>query len=686
MPDPLTIATSVVGLINGGASMITTLYNIGSAIKDAPHLTRAVADELANITIVLQQLQTYVLGKAQASIQRLNLITIEHITATISGCVLTYSELDGVLKSLNAESGIGAWDRGMWYLKKTKVYEIVQRLQNHKGTLGLMLNIIQCASLSEAETSMDRLCDAVNEVLRTNQELSMRLRNIEELHTGPQTGPAVPSAGPDASSLSPESDQGSDSGGEPIASSGDQVRAPHEHSGGLGDGGRQSNFEELLHRSRVYRNVDPGDTTPSLMSDARSTLALSICSSLTLGEVSNISVYAIPIYAQDLSNASCYRFGPPQTQTVEAQAVVQGEENQPALLKTPQKRQWRTLFKRSPRRQIADVVDVVPAAESGIFGVRLGESIRYANVAISLFNEDGTSYIYGYLPIVVTKCGVFLKEKGTDVEYIFATSPNLRHLRELIAAFNMPPKYGKGLSWEGPEGYTVHDAANVLLRYLLQLPEPLVPLEFYDRFCQPLRNHESQAVGGIEGQEIDVGSFDVEAAVSTYNTLVHEIPPLNRQLLLYILDVLAVFASKSEINKMTVVQLAALFQPGILAHPQHALSVEELNLSHAVLIFLIERQDDLLVVEAPPSTAELVSAHHVRSSTATKEHRMKTDHDENVGAAPIGKQGNVRRNVSGTTRGAASIEEDGNIRRSASVPSRPSGSTDMVATEFSVQA
>lgn len=49
----------------------------------------------------------------------------------------------------------------------------------------------------------------------------------------------------------------------------------------------------------------------------------------------------------------------------------------------------------------------------GIFGVPLITSIPYANVAISLFNESGESYIYGYVPIVVAKCGVFLKEKGT---------------------------------------------------------------------------------------------------------------------------------------------------------------------------------------------------------------------------------------------------------------------------------
>lgn len=45
----------------------------------------------------------------------------------------------------------------------------------------------------------------------------------------------------------------------------------------------------------------------------------------------------------------------------------------------------------------------------------LSESILYANVAISLTNEQGESFIYGYVPIVVAKCGVFLKEKGVYI-------------------------------------------------------------------------------------------------------------------------------------------------------------------------------------------------------------------------------------------------------------------------------
>ena len=50
---------------------------------------------------------------------------------------------------------------------------------------------------------------------------------------------------------------------------------------------------------------------------------------------------------------------------------------------------------------------------TGIFGVPLRQSISYANVAISLIDAEGKSYIYGYVPIVVAKCGVYLKEKGS---------------------------------------------------------------------------------------------------------------------------------------------------------------------------------------------------------------------------------------------------------------------------------
>ena len=71
----------------------------------------------------------------------------------------------------------------------------------------------------------------------------------------------------------------------------------------------------------------------------------------------------------------------------------------------------RIALTQSPSRGVTEQ-NMTGSKSQGIFGVPLRQSITYANVAISLIDENGSSYIYGYVPIVVAKCGVFLKEKG----------------------------------------------------------------------------------------------------------------------------------------------------------------------------------------------------------------------------------------------------------------------------------
>nr|KMM66367.1 rho-GTPase-activating protein 5 [Coccidioides posadasii RMSCC 3488] len=223
---------------------------------------------------------------------------------------------------------------------------------------------------------------------------------------------------------------------------------------------------------------------------------------------------------------------------------------------------WWKQFKRNTKKdETADWSFWYIAPQSaGIFGVPLNVSIKYANVAISLTGDDGKSFVYGYVPIVVAKCGVFLKEKATDVEGIFRLSGSAKRIKDLQEIFNSPDRYGKGLDWTG---YTVHDAANILRRYLNQLPEPIVPLDFYERFRDPLRRgHPQTQVDGEDEQSDNTAALTREEAVLTYQRLIKELPPLNRQLLLYILDLLTVFASKSDLNRMTAGNLAAIFQPG----------------------------------------------------------------------------------------------------------------------------
>ncbi|KAE8347720.1 hypothetical protein BDV24DRAFT_146521 [Aspergillus arachidicola] len=322
---------------------------------------------------------------------------------------------------------------------------------------------------------------------------------------------------------------------------------------------------------------------------------------------------------------------------------------------------WWRQFKRNTRKEepkgrecdgrgCLTLASFIPKEKpQGIFGVPLNVSIKYANVAISLTNDNGESFIYGYVPIVVAKCGVFLKEKATDVEGIFRLNGSAKRIKDLQEIFDSPERYGKGLDWTG---YTVHDAANVLRRYLNQLPEPIVPLEFYERFREPLRIYQKQVQGG--GPTNEGEKFDHAKAVAAYQQLIRELPPLNKQLLLYILDLLAVFASKSDQNRMTSANLSAIFQPGLLSHPQHDMSPEEYKLSQDVLIFLIENQDHFLFG---------------MNGTAADEATVK---EVEGGMLRPTSHSTVRRSVSSASGGAESFRKFGSLRRNVSVSSKNS--------------
>lgn len=100
-------------------------------------------------------------------------------------------------------------------------------------------------------------------------------------------------------------------------------------------------------------------------------------------------------------------------------------------------------------------------------------------------------------------------------------------------------------------------------------------------------------------------------------------PRANQYLLLYVLDLLSVFARKSDKNLMTPASpsffpchlpsthhpsvapdLAVIFRPGLISHPNHELSPGEHQLSQKVLEFLIAHQDSFMLDIPPPPRSD----------------------------------------------------------------------------------
>jgi hypothetical protein len=141
--DPLSVAASVAGLVSLAGQLVPTLYNLGLTVKEANKDAQAAAVEVAAMSVVLQGLQGYIIGRSKANPRRLQLITVEHITASLTACVFTYSELDAVLKDLHADTRLKAWDRAIWFIKRDSIQDLVSKIQNHKLTFSCMLNILQ---------------------------------------------------------------------------------------------------------------------------------------------------------------------------------------------------------------------------------------------------------------------------------------------------------------------------------------------------------------------------------------------------------------------------------------------------------------------------------------------------------------------------------------------------------------
>lgn len=324
---------------------------------------------------------------------------------------------------------------------------------------------------------------------------------------------------------------------------------------------------------------------------------------------------------------------------------------------------------------------------SKYFGVSLEDAINQACAKISILTNESNDQVlqYGKIPIVVAKCGVYLKNNGLTVEGIFRVGGSSKRLKELQVIFNTPPDFGKKLNWDG---YTVHDAASILRRYLNALPEPLIPLELYEEFRDPLRQRPriinymkykaeypnkslkptpapappapqspstpaelmdsdsqplteanigrlnssngntpkpSQAAANrsnsdlVEDTNDDTNELkqaqiddarlkkaqtksknykkltrDVHEAINEYKEMVDDLPNLSKQLLFYILDLLAMVQNNSQENLMSSRNLAAIFQPSILSHPNHDMDPVEYALSQSVVEFLIQYAYKLL--------------------------------------------------------------------------------------------
>jgi len=191
------------------------------------------------------------------------------------------------------------------------------------------------------------------------------------------------------------------------------------------------------------------------------------------------------------------------------------------------------------------VEDVSPTSKV-VFGVTLQRSMQIAKGSSKTHHDGGSGgSSRREFPLCMQKCGIFLKEQGVRSPDIFAQSGDIFRVSKLKEIFSKGPTFGSDIDWTG---YTVYDAADLMLLFLSQLPRPLVPESLGKRWISLTRQ---SAPSGSHATRLD-GCIDFwEEAMSGLRGP-------SRSLFKLLLNLWADVAAAEEVNGMTAERLAGV--------------------------------------------------------------------------------------------------------------------------------
>jgi len=213
-------------------------------------------------------------------------------------------ELENILDGLGlvyTTSGVtGIFDRAKWIRREDDIEKLVQRIQNHKSLLILVLTVLQCNSTVQIQTSLDHLTRLMGDVTLSNASLVARMNRLEDHRT------------PGGMERDFDSRYYSDKDDESTKMTTQSNLASGQQSGkGLAVTIPSFDFESELQNSTVYRKHlfrRSGDvhSETSITTRHRRGAAASIFSAISLADISNISLYSLPIFIQEIGNNKWY--------------------------------------------------------------------------------------------------------------------------------------------------------------------------------------------------------------------------------------------------------------------------------------------------------------------------------------------------------------------------------------------
>ncbi|KAF4958788.1 hypothetical protein FGADI_2132 [Fusarium gaditjirri] len=301
MSDPLSVAASIAGLISITVEAVKFLSPYVSAAKETPQVAAHVYAEVQSTQFILMGLQSLTKNLGSVKVQHAELIGVNQVVAVLTDGVLLYSELHKELQSLRAKDGaekVPLRRRLQWVWKESTFVSLLNRLQSFKSSMTLVLMILESDSGQTAKEHQEQLSNNVKVLLDSNDALTRRLMNIEDALDSQTIISRRMSILSLSASPSQNTSQQSNEDSSATSTRADTSLAISKFD-----------FEDDLESSRVYRRAVRETMDFSFRSSIARSHNWSVFSGLSLGDISIMSVIALPVYQDDITNAEHYDFG-----------------------------------------------------------------------------------------------------------------------------------------------------------------------------------------------------------------------------------------------------------------------------------------------------------------------------------------------------------------------------------------
>eukprot|EP00039_Didymoeca_costata_P002475 m.60449 g.60449 ORF g.60449 m.60449 type:complete len:908 (+) comp11322_c0_seq1:103-2826(+) len=202
------------------------------------------------------------------------------------------------------------------------------------------------------------------------------------------------------------------------------------------------------------------------------------------------------------------------------------------------------------------------------------------------------------VPMVVKSCIQALRSTELTEEGIFRVPGESGEIQKLIYQFECAMDPLKSATNKQNRD-NVHCIASCLKQYFRDLPEPLLATELYDDWMK-------------------VGSNDIsdpqsrKTAINLCQSALQKLPHINRQVLSLLLPFLLEVSSKSQVNKMSVENLATVFGPNLLRKKQDesdvaamAAMLKNTGTTTKVIQLLIEEHEALFACDDDAEQSEV---------------------------------------------------------------------------------